>query len=208
MKPFRFLFAILIFIVSLPTSAQIKSYDFNILAHGNFGFGTVNNKLDPNYNVNINNTDLFLKYRITYRLGLATGIGINRISGNGFKAKDYFFHERITLKLPISIILDYTITDHFSVVPNIGIYAQNILKDRFQLESSTIKNVYSGWNMGAQLGIGLTYKINRTYQIGLNYALQQDFTFFQPNGNQNFNTSNKQLIGSINMIGLLMVITL
>lgn len=189
------------------THAQIKHYDFNILAYGGIGFGVMENDTDPNYNLNSNSSKVLLKYRVTHRLGIATGIGMNELSGSGFNASGNFHHQRMMIKIPLVAILDYPITDHFSVVPNLGVYAQNIIKDEYRFLNDKYKNIYDGWNMGAQLGVGLLFQITKGISAGFNYSLQLDITKFSSTDNL-LTIDNKQKLGKLNTVGMVLVMEL
>jgi opacity protein-like surface antigen len=199
---------ILIFIwIINPTQAQIKHYDFNILAYGGIGFGVMENDSDPNYNMNSNSADILLKYRITQKLGIATGIGLNELSGDGFNINGNFHHERKLLKIPLLAILDYTISDHFSVIPNLGVYANYIFEDEYRFLNSTQKNIFEEWNFGAQLGVGLVFKLYTNFHLGFNYGLQYDLSKFS-SSNKQLVINNKQKLGRMNSLGIVLVMEL
>ncbi|PWH86614.1 porin family protein [Brumimicrobium oceani] len=186
---------------------QIKHYDFNLLAYGGIGFGVMENDKDPNYNMNSNNAEVLVKYRVTHKLGLATGVGLNELSGDGFNSNGNFHHERKLLKIPFIAILDYTFNENLSMIPNFGFYANYLLEEKHRFLNSTIKNSFEGWNFGAQLGVGLTYELYKNLHLGFNYSLQYDLTKWSAVKNL-LVINDKQKLGRMNSIGLVMVMEL
>ena len=61
--------------------------------------------------MNSNSGDILLNYRINQKFGVATGIGIAELSGNGFNSLGNFYHEREILKIPLLATLDYKISE-------------------------------------------------------------------------------------------------
>lgn len=207
MKALKLIVSFISLLTLTQSFAQIKHYDFNLLAYGGIGFGVMENDTDPNYNMNSNNAEILVKYRITQKLGIATGIGLNEISGDGFNMNGNFHHERKLLKIPLLAILDYSFGENLSMIPNFGFYANYILEDKHRFLNSTIKNSYEDWNFGAQLGVGLTYELYKNLHLGFNYSLQYDLSKFSANKNQII-INDKQKLGRMNSIGLVMVMEL
>ncbi len=189
------------------TNAQIKHYDFNILAFGGIGFGVMENDNTPNYNMNSNSAELLLKYRITHKFGLATGIGMTELMGNGFNINGNFHHERKLLKIPLLAVFDYAISENISMIPNFGLYTQYIFEDKYRFLNDSYKNIYGNWNFGAQLGVGLAFELFTNFHFGFNYSLHYDLSKFSSNSNQLI-INDKQKLNKANAIGIVLVMEL
>lgn len=137
---------------------------------------------------------------------MATGVGVNQLSGNSFDTIGYFHHERILLKIPLLAVLEYNISDNFRVAPSFGFYAQTILKDQYEYLNNSQKNNYNGWNYGAQLEFGLAYRVSNRFSVGFNYGLQFDLSKFKIN--PDLETDNKQKLGKLNALGIILIIEL
>lgn len=206
MKKFYRFLLLLSLLASNMIHAQVKHYDFNILAYGGIGFGVIGNENQPNYSLNSNHTNLLLKYRITYKLGIATGVGLNQLSGDGFNSLGNFHHERILIKIPLAAVLDYPISDNFSVVPKMGLFTQYIVKDEHRFLSGTQKSIFGGWNIGAQIGVGLLFNISSNLSVGFNYNIQFDISEFK--SNHILYIDEKQKLNKLNTMGIVLVIEL
>ena len=79
-----FLLFICVLSLNLIKAQDKKESKFNIIASGGIGYGIVENDNEPNYNLNSNNGDILLNYRINQKFGIASGIGMNELTGNGF----------------------------------------------------------------------------------------------------------------------------
>lgn len=125
-----------------------KESKFNLIGYGGIGYGVVENNNEPNYNLNSNIGEILLNYNINQKFGIATGIGVNELSGNGFNSKGNFYHERILLKVPLLVTLKSKVFEKFNVFSNLGVFGQTIIKDKFRYINNTYKNVYEGWDCG------------------------------------------------------------
>lgn len=199
----------LIFLIIFLASSAVKAQDektskFNIIAYGGIGFGIVENENEPNYNLNSNTIELLLNYKFHQKYGIATGLGLNELSGNGFNSEGNFYHERGMLKIPLLLTLDNAITDQLRVIANLGIYGQHIVNDEYRYLNNIQKDVYSGWNFGAQLGVGFVYQLQNNFSAGIHYLGQSDFTDFDTNSNQTI--SDSQRMNNLSSIGLLFLV--
>ncbi len=183
-----------------------KESKFNIIASGGIGYGIVENDNEPNYNLNSNNGDILLNYRINQKFGIASGIGMNELTGNGFNSLGNFYHERTMIKIPLLATMNYSVTEKSRIIGNFGFYGQNITKDEYRYINNLQKNVYDGWNFGFQLGLGYVFEMSENLNIGLNFTGQSDFSKFETKNNQLI--SDKQKLKNLNSIGILLVFNL
>ncbi|TVZ47481.1 porin family protein [Olleya sp. Hel_I_94] len=191
---------------NLTQAQEVKESKFNIIAYGGIGYGIVENDEEPNYNLNTNNAELLLNYRVSQAFGIGTGIGINELSGNGFNSIGNFYQERTLLKIPLLLTMNSKISDNFTLFANFGFYGQNIIKDEYRYIADTQKNIYDGWNFGAQLGLGFVFKMFDNFSAGINYTGQSDFSKFESNDNQGINDNQK--IKNLNSVGVILMIEL
>ena len=204
----------LLFICFLSFINQIQAQEkkeekvskFNIIAYGGIGYAIVKNNNEPNYNLNSNSGDILLNYRINQKFGVATGIGIAELSGNGFNSLGNFYHERTTLKIPLLATLDYKISEKIKMIGNFGFYTQNITTDEYRFLNVSQKDVYEGWNFGSQLGLGFVFKLFDNFSAGVNYSGQSDFSKFKSTNNSGIN--DKQKLKNLNSIGVVLMVDL
>ncbi|WP_048331354.1 outer membrane beta-barrel protein [Bizionia psychrotolerans] len=187
-------------------ATEPKESKFSVLAFGGIGYGIMDNDNQPNYNMNSNTGDLLLNYKVHSKFGIATGVGINQLSGNGFNAVGNFYHERIMVRIPLLLTFDKPITDKFSIVGHLGPYAQTIFKDEYSFNTAKIEDVYDGWNFGFQLGLGFVYQIEPHFGVGINYTGQSDFTNLETRNN--FVFSDEQKLKNVNTFGLILLFNL
>lgn len=186
---------------NIVTSQEEKESNFNFIIYGGIGSGIVKNENEPNYNLNSNSAEILLNYRLGQFYGIASGIGINELSGSGFNSAGNFYNERTLLKIPVLVTMNYDVNDIFRVVMNFGVYGQNILKDEYRFLNNSEKDIYDGWNFGTQLGVGFLFKLFDKYSVGLNYSAQSDFTKIKSNNHQGINDEQKMI--NLNSIGLI-----
>jgi len=190
---------------NLVQSQEEKESKFNIISYAGFGYSSIENDNEPSYNLNSNSGDILLNYRINKIFGIATGIGINELSGNGFNSIGNFYHERTLIKIPLVATMDYNVYEKFRVIANFGFYTQNIAKDEYQFLNSSQKNIYEGWNFGAQVGLGFVVEIFDSFSVGVNYTGLIDLSKFKTENNQLIN--DEQHTG-LSTIGLMVVLDL
>ena len=211
MKKTKFTLLIICFLTFISQiQAQEKNEEkeskFNIIAYGGIGYAIVKNNNEPSYNLNSNSGDILLNYRINQKFGVATGIGIAELSGNGFNSLGNFYHERTTLRIPLLATLDYKISEKIKMIGNFGFYTQNISTDEYRFLNISQKDVYEGWNFGSQLGLGFVFKMFDNFSAGVNYSGQSDFSKFKSNNNSGIN--DKQKLKNLNSIGVVLMIDL
>ena len=169
-KPNYILLFICFLTISLIQAQEKKESKFNIIAYGGIGYAIVKNDNEPNYNLNSNSGDILLNYRINQKFGIASGVGLIELSGNGFNSLGNFYHERTMLKIPLLATMDYKISEKIKMIGNFGFYTQNITTDEYRFLNNSQKNVYEGWNFGTQLGLGFVFNMFYNLSCGLNYS--------------------------------------
>lgn len=207
MKKSNFILLFICFLtVSLFQAQEQKDSKFNIIANGGIGYAIVINDNEPNYNLNSNSGDILLNYRINQKFGIASGIGIIELSGNGFNSLGNFYHERTLLKIPLVATMDYKISDNIKMIGNFGFYTETISTDEYRFLNNSKKNIYEGWNFGTQIGLGFVFKIFDNFSTGINYSGQSDFGKFKSETKQGIN--DKQKLKNLNSIGIVLMIDL
>jgi opacity protein-like surface antigen len=183
-----------------------KESKFNVIAYGGIGYGIIENDKEPNYNLNSNSGEILLNYKLGQNIGIATGIGMNELSGNGFNAVGNFYHERTLLKVPLLFTSGSNLSENFSVLMNFGFYGQNIVKDAYHFLDKTHKGVYDGWNFGVQTGIGFVFELFENFSAGINYNAQSDFSKFESNDNGGI--IDKQKMKNLSSVGIMLLVAL
>lgn len=191
---------------SLVQAQEEKESKFNIIVYGGIGYGIVENDNEPNYNLNSNALEILVNYNINKKFGIATGIGLNELSGNGFNSIGNFYHERTLLKIPLLFTTSSNVTENLRLFANFGFFGQNIINDEYRFLNETQKDVYNGWNFGAQFGFGFAFEMFDNYSIGINYNAQSDLSKFESNNNAGIN--DKQKFTNLNSVGILFMIDL
>jgi len=207
MKKLNYILLFIFFLTfNLIQAQEEKVSKFNIIAYGGIGYGIVENDNEPNYNLNTNNAELLLNYKISQAFGIATGIGFNELSGNGFNSVGNFYQERTLIKIPLLLTMNSKMSENFTLFGNFGFYGQNIIKDEYRYIDNIQKDNYDGWNFGAQLGLGFVFKMFDNFSAGINYTGQSDFSKFESNDNQGIN--DKQKMKNLNSLGVILMIEL
>ncbi|WP_333696518.1 hypothetical protein [Flavobacterium sp.] len=85
-----------------------------------FGYGIVENENQPDYNLNSINAEVLFNYSISKKIGVASGIEINELSGQGFNTFGNFYHERTLLKIPVLVTLNTNVSENISFFSNFG----------------------------------------------------------------------------------------
>lgn len=191
---------------SLMQAQEEKESKFNIIVYGGIGYGIVENDNEPNYNLNSNALEILVNYNINKKFGIATGIGLNELSGNGFNSIGNFYHERTLLKIPLLFTTGSNVTENLKLFTNFGFFGQNIINDEYRFLNETQKDIYKGWNFGAQFGFGFAFEMFDNYSIGINYNAQSDLSKFGSNNNAGIN--DKQKFTNLNSVGILFMIDL
>ncbi len=179
---------------------------WSLIGYGGIGYGVVKNDNQPDYNLNSNNGAFLLNYRLNEELGLASGIGVNELTGNAFNELGNFYHERTLLKVPLLLTINSELSAGFRIIGNLGFYGQNIIKDAYRFQTSIQEDIYSGWNFGAEFGLGFIFPVLDRISAGINYQGQSDFSKFESTDNAGI--SDKQKLQSLNSVGLLLIFTL
>ncbi|OUS03097.1 hypothetical protein A9Q86_01860 [Flavobacteriales bacterium 33_180_T64] len=203
-KPHYILIFIFFLTVNLVQAQDEKESKFNIIGYGGIGYGIVENDNEPNYNLNNNGGEILLNYRINQKFGIATGIGLNELTGNGFNSIGNFYHERTMLKVPLLATMNYNVSDKFRMIANFGLYTQNIAKDEYRFLNNSQKDIYNGWNFGVQLGLGFLFELYDNFSAGINYNGQSDFSNFKTDNNQGIN--DQQKLKNLNSMGIILMI--
>jgi opacity protein-like surface antigen len=184
------------------------SSKFSIITYGGVGYAVIDNEDEPDYNLDASTADILIHYTIGTRWGIATGVGFNQLTGNGFdNTGTNFYHERSTLKIPLLLSGNYNLSPKVRLVANIGFYAQTIIKDDFSFPgNNTFGDIYEGWNFGLQSGIGMAYNLSQRLSLGIMFNTQGDFNQFETASDVGFR--NTQKIRSVNTVGLLFTFNL
>lgn len=187
------------------TPLNIEEYrPLRILVHGGIGFGKVKNNSDPNYNLNLDYFEFLVNYRINNLFGIATGIGLNDFSGNGFNASGNFYHEREELKIPLLATADYLINENIRAIIGIGFYGKTNLTDDYRFLNTLEKDIYEDWSVGFQGNFSLVFDFSEILSFGFNFNTQTDFTNVEPNPDRII--KDKQRIESISALGILLLV--
>ncbi|WP_250434052.1 outer membrane beta-barrel protein [Hanstruepera flava] len=181
-----------------------KESKFSVMAFGGIGYGIMDSDSQPNYNVNANSAELVFNYKLSEKVGLATGGAYTSLTGNAFNYAGNFYHERVLIKIPLLVTFDCFVADNFKFIAHLGPYAQTIYKDEYTYNSFRVEDVYEGWNFGFQLGLGFLYKFGDCFSAGLNYSGQSDFSKFETNNGQVLN--DEQRLKNLNTIGLIFIL--
>lgn len=198
-----FLACLLLFACNLTQAQEDKKYKVNVLGYGGIGYGIVSNDNQPNYNLNSNHGELLLNYSLGKNFGIATGIGVNELTGNGFNTAGDFYHERTLLKVPLLFTLNSDVTENLGIFGSVGFYGQNIIKDEYTFLSETQNDVFEGWNFGAQFGLGFLFEVMEHLSAGIYYHGQADLSKFESNANGPIN--DQQKLESLNTVGLMVM---
>ncbi len=186
-----------------------KESKFKLIIYGSIGNGIVQNDNKPNYNLNSNSGELLLNYNFIKKIEIATGIGINELSGNGFNPIGNFYHERTLLKVPLLFTINSKLSENYTLCTSIGFYGQNIIKDEYQFLTFSQEDVFVGWNFGAQIGLSFMFEMSNNFSFGINYNGQSDLSYFERNNNFRLKNTpisvidGKQKIKNLNSIGII-----
>lgn len=200
------LFFIFFLSTSLMSAQEAKESRFSHVGFFGFGYGIAENENQPNYNLNSINAEILFNYSINKKIGVASGIEINQLSGQGFNTFGNFYHERTLLKIPVLVTLNTNVSENISFFSNFGFYGQTIGTDEFRYLNNIQRDVYEGWNFGAQVGIGFLFKMFDRVSAGIKYNGQTDFSSFKTN--DNVALSNEQKMKYLNTIGLVFKVQL
>ena len=184
--------------------SEKKESKFSVMAFGGIGYGIMESDIESNYNVNANSAELVFNYKLSEKVGLATGAGYTTLTGNGFNFAGDFYHERVMVKIPLLVTFDCFIADKFKFIAHLGPYAQTIFKDEYSYSNFRVEDVYEGWNFGFQLGLGFLYEASDCFSLGLNYSSQSDFTKLETDNGQIIN--DEQRLKNLNTIGLIFIL--
>ncbi len=202
MKRSHYILVLIFFLsINMIQAQEEKDSKFNIIAYGGIGYGIVENDNEPNYNLNSNNGEILLNFDSNEGIGIATGIGLNELTGNGFNSLGSFYHERTFLKIPLLVTFNSNFSDNFSVFADVGVYGQNIIKDEYRFLNNTQKDSFEGWNFGLQIGVGLIFEVSENFGLGINYSGQSDFSKFESNNSSGIN--DEQKMNNLNSFGLI-----
>lgn len=182
---------------------------FSFIAHGGIGYAVADGKYQPNYNLDANIGEFLLQYRIGKHYGIATGIGIVELTGNGFYyTHGPFYHERANLKFPLLFSVNYNVAPKVRLHTNVGPYAQIIYRDEFIFfNGGNVNDIYSGWSFGLQFAVGMSYHISSKMSLGVMFSSQGDFNRLSIDTSKKI-FADPQRISRINTLGLLFSINL
>lgn len=159
---------------------------------------------EPSYIINSFGGEFLLNFKVDEKDGIALGIGIYSLSGNGFNSIGNFYHERSLLKIPLLYNFNSNISSNIKIIMNLGVYGQSIITDKYRFINNIQKYRYKGWSFGTQIGLGFLYTIFDKYNIGLNFNTQSDFSKFETVNNAII--IDKQKIIFLNSVGIILLI--
>lgn len=168
------------------------------------GYAIISSDNEPNYNLNIVKNDFLRKFHISQNFGIASGIGLYYLSGNGFNSVGNFYHERRLIRVPLLGTLDYDVAgSSFRVISTLGLYGQVITKDKYRFQNETHNDLYNGWNFGVQFSVGLAFMVTEGFSLGFIFTEQVDFTKFTTDKDHLLHESDKQRIKHMVSVGVL-----
>ncbi|WP_339624679.1 hypothetical protein [uncultured Winogradskyella sp.] len=176
---------------------------FSFIAQGGIGFAKVENDNQANYDLNVNTGEFLLNYRFNEKFGVFTGVALTEFSGSGFNEESVFYHERSVLKIPLGISSTYQLSDKIKSIMSIGAFAQTVTSDEYRYFDRTVSDLYEGWTFGLQFNLGMTYKFNKTYSVGIIFSGQSDLSKLETTNNASFN--DEQKITGLNTLGFLFI---
>lgn len=207
MKKTAYIVALLCLFISNSLLAQDdKDSKISIIANGGIGYGIMNNDDEADYNLNSNSGELLINFKLSERTGIATGVGLYELTGNGFNSLGNFFHQRSFIKVPVLLTQDYSFNENFKMLASFGVYGQGIVKDEYRFVNNTQEDVFEGWNFGAQIGVGLLYDVTKEFSLGVNFTGQSDFTRLESNSGSGIN--DEQRMKNLNTIGMVFMLKL
>jgi len=183
-----------------------KKSKFEIIGTSGIGFAILKSNNEPTYNLNSNSGEILFNYKFSKRDGIAIGIAHNQLTGNGFNSVGNFYHERSFIRIPLLYTMEYKLTNKIRYITNLGVYAQTIIKDKYQFLNNTQTNIYGGWNFGLEANLGFVFEVSKRIDLGINLSGQSDFDKFSTKDNQII--SDQQKIKDQYLIGLLVVFKL
>ncbi|MBB79195.1 MAG: hypothetical protein CL844_09370 [Crocinitomicaceae bacterium] len=178
----------------------------SFIGYGGIGFGTVENDNALNYNLNSNSGAILFNYKIGERFGLSSGLGLNKLSGNGSNYLGDFNHIRSVIKIPLLVSFDSNIAEKIKIMFFLGPYVQHIAEDEFRYLNERQQDVFEGWNIGGQFNLSFLYEFIDKVSVGLNYTCQSDITKFQTVPTKFF--FDEQRLNNLNNIGIIFQIEL
>ncbi len=181
-----------------------KESKFNLIAYGGIGYGIVENDNEPNYNLNSNSGEILLNYNLNQKFGIATGIGLNELTGNGFNSIGDFYHERTLIKIPLLVTFNSDFSNKFKVFASLGFYGNNLIKDEYHFLNNTKIEVFDGWNFGLQMSAGFIIELSDHFGLGINFSGQSDFSKFESNTNSG--VTDEQKMKNLNSFGFIFML--
>lgn len=194
----------LLLIALLFSSIKIFSQEdnpskFKMIFNYGFGLGKIENNVEPDYNINSNSIELLFSYNAFKYVGFTTGIGYNKLSGNGFNMNGNFFHQQSAITIPLLYTLKSNLPNNSIMVFSTGICALNVFNDDYIYLNNTQKDIYKDWSYGFQVGLSLYHNISQTLSIGIAYNSLSDFSAI---ASKNQQVVNQQKIANINSVGI------
>lgn len=186
------------------TNSEDDFKTLRFLFHGGIGFGNIENESAPNYNLNLDYIEMLFNYRFSSKYGVATGIGINEFSGNGFNSNGNFYHEREELRIPLLATADYQFNDRIRAIVGVGFYGKTNLSDDYRFLNTLEKDIYEDWSFGFQGNFGLLFSFSPLYSFGLNFNTQADFTDVDAKEGQSI--SGEQRMKNVSALGVIVLL--
>lgn len=197
---FTILFLIAFTILFAQENSSENDSNFSLTLNINTGQARVENEALPNYNLDVNTTELLANFKLGNYWGLATGLGFSEFTGNGFNTNGNFFHDRDVLKIPVLLTTDKDF-NKVNLFTSIGLYGQVIINDEYEYLFATEEDVFNGWTFGLQVMLGAMYNFSDKLSIGLNFATQSDFSKVESENGASI--SDEQSITQQNTFGII-----
>lgn len=160
---------------------------FSVELDGRIGVGI----LAPQNNIrttgNANNVELRFNLEPLEYLRFGIGVGFTNFLANSYLGVSPQYLQQTYLLIPLSIsnkLNLYTFDDKtaISLVSEIGIYGNTLLKERIETYNSSRTNSKSGWSYGFQFRIGSELKVYNQISAGFGIVSQIDRGWMDING--------------------------
>lgn len=185
--------------LSLQAQEQTRS-KFGFIVFQGMGLGSLQNEDGFNSNLNALSSEYLLHYQFGGKFGIATGIGLTRLKGNGFNSDGNYSQFRNFFKIPVMMTSQQKLTDKSKFIINLGIYGNRIMEDRYTYINTVLENVYEGWDFGMQMRVGFVHELNSRLNIGLSYNGQFGFTDLSPNAGLSFVSNQKMNMNTLDLM--------
>lgn len=179
-----FLFVIT-FIFNLSAFSQDKSVIENkenlsklkLVLTPKLGFGKLYESGNATLNGFVNGGELLISYKLDKKKNIQTGVGYFQFDGNRVISGNSSSLTNSYLQIPLNFNSNYVVlkdngNNHIMLTTDIGIYANNLLKQK--TETSSLNSL--GWNFGFSAGLGVKFILSDLFDLGLGFQSQSDLS--------------------------------